>query len=701
MGKHRNRNKGRKNRQKKQLAKAQEEKPVEGGPAILQKIRHADPQTRLAALTAILHHHPASSPAFRDMALWQAIREQVMDRNLDVATTAVACLEEFVQKHGRNAADDSSSVDLTTAGWYLILLGRLQESYTQLSSENDKTNEKHDQKWFSLLLACLSSMTALVQENPVVSERLSRTPSLRNDTFTALSQCLSFTVSQKSRGESTLPFVDLQENAAGLWHSIFEDNPDVVQPWFEEQTVVAQSTLEGIWNLIQPRIQNDDMTAEAVSELSELAQLHLVGVILAAFVQLPVLKNKHSESAWSPVLLLQYVKSTVKLPQIDLDESYRTAANDLYIKAQAEAEDSNLESSVVRKQSAKKEPARQIARRLKQQQQKEDAAAAAAALGEEGGDIVMKEKKGKIPEKRTDFDQEWRAMLDGWRRQHVILELALEMTANYTGSIETGEGDDEDDMTMQVEEGPLDDDIRRTLAKLDSLENLLDQIAAHLSLQWPPIIHQHFVDLQEKVGVCIGNILMLLRPGSDDQDAMLQEDEKIAGLFKRLVRAMAHQPAIASTLAVALQVNPRLSQNCVETSDVDMLLGVLGRSDLQGDRKRNLIAVLGLIQCQGDRTPQENRNVCQALMAVGSKDSQLKGDLLAAVESVNVLIDIFAEDDRHPGVFDELHILDHFQKVLPDLKQKLNLLSQSEQEADYMKEVVLNASRFVQYKKGH
>ncbi|KAL7564023.1 hypothetical protein ACA910_006935 [Epithemia clementina (nom. ined.)] len=809
---------------------------------LLQKIRHADPQTRMAALTALLHNPAASlscSSALskknktvsssntkssssihrqqQDLALFQAVREQVMDSDLTVATLAAACLEEFVmhyqhqqQKHDKNG--EENPLDLASAGWYLLLLGRVQEAYkqvcsfsekininsmsidtteatasTKITNRNEEKNKKKvmrktpnelnlekQQQWLSFALTCFSTLTCLAQENPVVTERLERTSDLRRDSFAVLWQWLSFTVTPSNAQQQSQPGQQsqqqsLQEQVANLWHVLMEDNPNVVQPWYREQKNTALTVLKNIAVMVVPQQQQQ----QEQSKLSNLTRLHLVGVLLAAVTQVPALKEEHGELAVDP--LLELLKSWLRIPQTTATAiEGRSKLCQTYQQAQEQQQDCSLENAVVRQQSVKKEPARAIARRLKQLHATEEAAAPVAAATEattmmnedntnanDGAATGAGLKRGELPENRTDFAQEWQALLNDWRRHHVELELALEMAANLTSGLVSNnhmEDDDDDDsmMKMQVEEGPLDDDTRRTFmasgncSSFHPFQELLNQFTTQLLLEWPPVIAEHLRDLQRKVAACLGHLLAHHERQSDDEDNNSNNNDEtmdggkakklkhaterkesgkaaddIVALWRDLVRAFDQQPAVASTLVVAIQaqLETLLAGQAIQPTDLDLFLKHLEDDSLSSSSPthsnnsseptvcRDIITLLGALLCELDHSRDVNHKVCQSLIktaavaaAACSNTNDNCGKIVVLAESLNVLMDIYGDDDRHPEVFLELQVLGHFQKTLPVLKQSISLTrpsQQDHQEVEYLREIALNASRFIQYKKGH
>jgi hypothetical protein len=211
--------------------------------ALLSKIRHANGQTRLAALSALQqnvllgqqqnssNNNNSSSTAAQ---LWQAVREQVLDPSPDlaIATTAATCLTEFIESSS-SSSSSSLNHDPMTAGWFLVLIGRLQDCHHQLQQLQQPMsastgasaigcgscspkNKNHtnvngnnvavkQQQWLALSLQCLHAICALLETNPLVMERLERNASsLRNDALDTLWQWLDTASSSSSSSTTTI-----------------------------------------------------------------------------------------------------------------------------------------------------------------------------------------------------------------------------------------------------------------------------------------------------------------------------------------------------------------------------------------------------------------------------------------------------------------------------------------------------------------
>lgn len=161
---------------------------------------------------------------------------------------------------------------------------------------------------------------------------------------------------------------------------------------------------------------------------------------------------------------------------------------------------------------------------------------------------------------------------------------------------------------------------------------------------------------------------------------------------------------------------------------------------------RNIISMLSVI-CTKSEIPlpeTTDRKICRALLsrltyaisdcnyAQGS-DGENNGQLrfqqeMAIVDSIvimheilNVLMDMYSDDDCHERVFDEECVLDHLRKVLPWFKRRIKMMvvaaaassvSSNSNRAEKLKmdlvkedecvwnETSLNLTRFLKYKEG-
>jgi hypothetical protein len=231
----------------------------------------------------------------------------------------------------------------------------------------------------------------------------------------------------------------------------------------------------------------------------------------------------------------------------------------------------------------------------------------------------------------------------------------------------------------------------------------------------PQIVLESISDLQARAAVCLGNCVSYV-PRWQPPD----------GTWNDLVRAAApqtsdHQPprreareALSYAAVAALRSRPSLAARPIRADQLDMVLRLL-QPDCSACVKRDAVTMLGLLLAGREHSAAVNRKVCQALLQV-NETSENRADLsMVLAEILNVLMDIYGDDDCHPDVFLELfpvhgaplNALKYFQSTQPALKELLSLLGASrddsvtDEDLEYWRETALNAARFIQYKQGY
>jgi hypothetical protein len=85
-------------------------------------------------------------------------------------------------------------------------------------------------------------------------------------------------------------------------------------------------------------------------------------------------------------------------------------------------------------------------------------------------------------------------------------------------------------------------------------------------------------------------------------------------------------------------------------------------------------------------------------------------DTMVLAEILNVLMDIYGDDDIEDPSFHSLRVMDHFECGLAVLKQRVSnpkqtshfvndMVGLENESIDHMKEIAWNCERFIQYKK--
>lgn len=447
------------------------------GSLILQRLRHADPRTRHAALaalsTTVLDPDTLASPHTSSAAqastsflsistdVLQAIRERVMDDDLECAQAAAGCLNNYVSFCPTPKQE-------ICAGWTVLLVGRLQQcrdilfvqqhqqaSTTTTAVQPPKLKLIPLQQWTALTVQCLQTLCALIENNPLAVERIQQqySSSSSSEVLQVLLDLLSMAITHQFQPANE-GMVDSNENgvdnkamasvnkknlqklqqqqdadasittmqrtiaiyAARTLHSALDDNSELLLPWLLSSTSVHNNAKAGIQLLQQ-------CCAVTVIDLIQTpppaaAQLHCAGCLVTARQQVimelasPAKKPHQTQimvlQNWADVLQDVVLVSVVPLLHRHLQSFDPVQSRTLlvhYVEAAAaykqEMEDSQLERDVIRDVEQRHEPARSIARRqkaLKEQQGK----------GKVGDVVVEKgdEEDDENVEKMQDTDDD-------------------------------------------------------------------------------------------------------------------------------------------------------------------------------------------------------------------------------------------------------------------------------------------------------
>jgi hypothetical protein len=251
-------------------------------------------------------------------------------------------------------------------------------------------------------------------------------------------------------------------------------------------------------------------------------------------------------------------------------------------------------------------------------------------------------------------------------------QLTLEVTANLLSSFIQ----DKDDMDQDA--APMDAATFQALTTTGLAESLIKAMQTISSYQdrrgTVPKEHEALSeDLQDcisRTSACITNALLsqVLAPTSYEATwQVLQPHIKSVGVSSVLV-------------ALAQQGFPVSAQN---TAGIQQLL-----QSPQEDCQRDGVCLLAIMMNNPQHPSQLVVEATQELLRVFSH-----GQNLAKIEALNVIMDLWGQDDYYPEIFANQHILPAFQGTLAALSTDKNLDSEGE-------EILFNASRFVDYKLG-
>ena len=539
--------------------------------ALLQRIRHSDPRTRHAALAAVANTlldtstsssrgvHPKVTPT-----LLAAIRERVMDADLDVCQVAAGCLANYVTIAAAAAATADSrkqqELQALSSGWTILLVGRLQQCYERVvvvaAEGNHPQPPKHQKQWLAVAVQCWRTLCVLVETNPAAVGRLTSaldaTP--RHDFHRTTLEWLQHgqswwlssrpvaataTVDNNSKAleDASRPFYEqILSLAARTLHSAWDDNAELLLPWKEECPDAFRRALELLQSMASPTSQL----------LPVDTQLHATGAILAAR---PFMGAQQQQQQQQQVILELTAHTVVpqlvqRLSSFSWDTVQSLLANyqaivEVWEKEQA---DDALERDVIRKVEDRKEPARQIAKRQKAQKE----ANANANSASENNTADMKEEESKMEEddlnKKVEEEIETQEALERarqkWNDFLLPLQLSLELLANVSSRAASSGDDEEEEDRMMMDDndwGPeqeaqwmqdkqqeqerlqkqkAEDEVFQRVLVDSALPGQLVQLfrqvyqtpqASTTAISFPEQSHADLEDLQSKVMACLGN----------------------------------------------------------------------------------------------------------------------------------------------------------------------------------------------------
>eukprot|EP00977_Amphora_coffeiformis_P013094 scaffold3361_cov166-Amphora_coffeaeformis.AAC.5 len=689
----------------------QQPKAEPSGPPLLSRIRHADPFTRLAALTALAQRSSGTNQPF-DAALWQAVCEQVIVRpggnnnavQLSAATIAATIMAEWTATPAavRNTATATAQNSLT-AGWPLVLQGQLQ---TCLSVWCDPAVAPHRALWAECAWQCLYAWTALIEFNSVVMDRLTQQASTRMDALKLLKEWLLATTtidspaltaavaSNTSNDETTELKAKLAETTARALHSLMQDNPGLVEPWWDD------AADDSTWLTTHVPIVLKTHTATSVT------RLHLAGVWMTCRNILP-----EEQALQNPAVLRDVVdtlQDALKVPipdKVSIDSWQVSFAN-----ATQQNADDLLERQVVRKQSEKHESARSIARRLAKNNKHVMKPDDSGEDNDDDHDDAMDEegasKPGQLPVERPDHVQNWEDLVQVWENNLRPLELALEIIAHLTAVAPDDNvmmEDDDGDVAMQsaVWDPILKHLFQELPVKLFQCFQALHSDGHILALPEPMALH--WSELQSKASTGLGHCLVQIsRDGDANTILGTTRSQFWQTLWLAIRQTRVASPGRQSALGlvvVALQTLAKIRKE-VAPAELDYLIGLLQQTENVESPAvlREAVIILGILCSQEDHAADVNQSVCAALIGrLQNKDESLA----VRAEVLNVLMDIYGNDDCHPSVFEGLKVLSHFERSLPILKQQISQVDRQtvdSNDVEFWRETALNVARFIEYK---
>jgi hypothetical protein len=720
MGKHKTKKSRQHRRQQGSTQSSQPGAAVVSGPPLIQRIQHADPQTRLAALTGLLQQQLQQEASRPSIAVAQAVCAQVVvptkasATQLSIATTAATLMATWATQHSEAQSDAD---DQATAGWPLVLQGQLQTCWKVWQQQTTKEASSSAfllPQWGECARQCLYAWTSLIESNPCVMDRLLQSEAARREALGLLRDWMQVTTSTDSGSTvsdashplhlpHSLLAQGLAETTARALHSLVQDNPALVEPWWDEL-----ATDERTWwtSHLTSILQPPSSTASSSSSSGDAAaattmvvtRLHVAGVWMACRNILA------DEGSWQAPSVLACVVQTwtdaLRLPWVATNAPSRVVEwQEAYNKAAAQTEDNTLERLVLRQQSQKRESARSIARRLAAQNSNNDSTP--MMEDEEGDDDNLKSttRSGHFPAERPDHVQTWEDMLDDWEITVRPLELALEIIAHWTAvGPEDAVRMEDDDEGYGRQAAVWDDQLSAHFEELPGgLWTCFTGLHQASWMDLPPHMAGRWSEIQSKASTGLGHCIVQVARSTG------LEGITPSILWTVLWEALRHtqvasigRQAVLALVVMVLQAMPALRQQASAT-ELDLLLSLLSPSSTKESQAviREAVVVLGVL-CSEAHSAKVNAQVCAALLATASDDNPL-----VRAEVLNVLMDIYGDDDCHPAVFTKLEVLRHFEESVPELEQQLSQVDRrtiDPNDLDHWKETALNGARFLEYK---
>jgi hypothetical protein len=401
--------------------------PAVNPSSAVHQLRHADPKIRQNALIALQATVLHNSSKRVSVAVLQAVREQVMDANLECASAAAECLAQYL-----SYTPNIEHQAVTTASWTPVLIARLDQCLKAIQSKEDKKLKL----WYALAAPCTQALCKLVEVNERALEQIMNSTT-QADSFlsTILGILHVVTTFEKTTDTRWNGWVEeAAAYAARTLHSSLDENPDLV----ERINSTQNATSDAAWS-------------QLLSSLPDLARLHICGSLITMYQMVP--------APWQCSLLVQHVlpcltRSLVVQPERlqSLEQEFAQAV----ALRKTQMEDEELEGDIMRKLQERKEPAQIIARRQREV--------------ERGSKAVFSEEDTK------DGEQALEDALVAWSGIIMPLQVTLEVTANFLSCFIQ----DEDAMN---DDGAKDKDMHQALISARLAEALVKTLQILCSYQ--------------------------------------------------------------------------------------------------------------------------------------------------------------------------------------------------------------------------
>eukprot|EP00980_Cylindrotheca_fusiformis_P011523 scaffold2710_cov72-Cylindrotheca_fusiformis.AAC.1 len=624
-----------------------------------------------------------------------------MDNDMNCASSAAECLAQYISYHCNNETDDRNRQQQqqqqnedVMASWTLVLIGRLKQCHEAISAvllqqaKPNNNNNNSTKQWYALAAPCLRALCKLIEMNELALEQMNSQKQTFLSTIFGLLQ-----VSTTSHQAATLdPKVtewvqDTAIYAARCIHSSLDDNLEMV-----ELLSTSQQMMDAFPSFMT--------TTTTTTTVPNLAQLHVAGCIVSLYQSAP--SSSSSSRRWLSTCIMNHVLPTLSrfmtttvdiiVPKLRvLEENYRQAR----ILWMTQKEDSELESSVLQSIQERKEPAREIARRLKQQQEQNP----------------RMEKAVLRDNQEEDGRQAMENALTEWNDIIMPIQLALEVMANLLSCfiIEDDEND-ENETKMAVDCGTTttndddDDDGKNLLCETlitnrvtECIVRMLQTLCLYKKTRHHEeaeagndellLLKDDLDELISKVSACLSNCVL--------SKVFLVEtaDFIVATTWKDVLRQYPMERGVSSVMAAMVQQCPSLLSELIVEQDLELFQKMLRNTNDETIQRDAVCLMAAAMTTASTAASEQVVTKCTNEMIQCMSTSSLG----VKCEILNAIMDLYGNDDFHPKVFLTLNMIHHFQQCLASImlsSKDCNHLDPQEEE------IMFNANRFVEYKLG-
>jgi len=360
-------------------------------------------------------------------------------------------------------------------------------------------------------------------------------------------------------------------------------------------------------------------------------------------------------------------------------------------------------------------------------------------------------------ESSNDVEATYEAAVDAWKTFMFSLSLTLEISTNVSavnsnaGMTEQNDNNDDDAMEWEsndyvvmeeddvghcnsVQQGDEDADncFYVNLILQSSLPsqvmNLMDQVTKTINYlrgfndiqAVPHVIFQELFQVQSKCAACLGNMAANMPSWKKQEEESRQIWTTLTVAMRGTVDFISNADAndnriilcrsatlcsLSRAMVSVLKSRKKSILPALAEQDSTLLLSLLPISSNfscpdEEETKQNIVVIMGMI-CMDQHKENLDSLICRALL---KSIDQKETSILVLGEILNVLMDIFANDDDACNlVFKSEGILSKFEKTLPTFRHRIvkeaNDISLDAQMN--LREIALNAHRFIKYKKNY